>query len=213
MSPRPRTVPDEHILGATHRAMSQLGPVKLTLAAVAKEAGLSPATLVQRFGSKRGLMLALWAGAVDGIDACFAMLRPAHASPLAALMAAATEMARHTTSPEELANSLAFLQIDISDPDFHRNMLEMSRRTEAGYRALLDEAIAARELSRCDTARLARAVSAVAGGSLIGWAVFREGPAEQWVRGDLDTLLAPYRAKPARTQRKQRARKISRRER
>ena len=71
MSPRPRTVPDEQILGAAHRAMSRLGPARWTLAEVAKEAGLSPATLVQRFGSKRGLMLALWAAAVDGVDACF----------------------------------------------------------------------------------------------------------------------------------------------
>ena len=53
--------------------MSRLGPARLTLAEVAKEAGLSPATLVQRFGSKRGLMLALWAAAVEGVDACFAM--------------------------------------------------------------------------------------------------------------------------------------------
>jgi AcrR family transcriptional regulator len=198
MSPRPRTVPDEQVLGAAQRAMSRLGPAKLTLAEVAKEAGLSPATLVQRFGSKRGLMLALWAGAVDGIDACFAMLRPAHASPMAAVIAAATEMSRHTKSPEEMANHLAFLQIDLSDPEFHRNMLVMSRRTEDGYRALLDEAITAGELIRCDTSRLSRAINAIAGGSLIGWAVFREGPAADWVERDVETLLAPYRVKPQR---------------
>jgi AcrR family transcriptional regulator len=211
MSPRPRTVPDEQILGAAHRAMSRLGPAKLTLAAVATEAGLSAATLVQRFGSKRGLMLALWAGAVDGIDACFAMLRPAHPSPLAAVLAAATEMSRHTKSPEEMANHLAFLQIDLSDPEFHRNMLAMSRRTEDGYRALLDEAIAAGELIRCDTGRLARAINAMAGGSLIGWAVFREGPAEKWVERDVETLLEPYRSKPGRARSKQRPRRSQRR--
>ena len=33
----------------------------------------------------------------------------------------------------------------------------------------------------------------MAGGSLISWAVFREGTAESWVRGDLETLLAVYR--------------------
>ena len=71
MSPRPRTVSDAQILYATQRAMSRLGPTRMTLAAVAKEAGLSAATLVQRFGSKRGLMLALWATALDGIDGCF----------------------------------------------------------------------------------------------------------------------------------------------
>jgi AcrR family transcriptional regulator len=196
MSPRPRTVPDEQILGAAHRAMSRLGPARWTLAEVAKEAGLSPATLVQRFGSKRGLMLALWAAAVDGVDACFAMLRPDHASPLDALLAGATMMSRHTKSAEEMANHLAYLQMDVSDPEFHTHMLLMSQRTDAGYRKLLDEAIEAKEIVPCDTARLARAISAMAGGSLISWAVFREGTAESWVRGDLETLLAAYR--PAR---------------
>ncbi|HEY7498626.1 MAG TPA: TetR/AcrR family transcriptional regulator [Vicinamibacterales bacterium] len=193
MSPRPRTVPDAQILGAAQRAMARLGPKRLTLADVAKEAGLSPATLVQRFGSKRGLMLALWADALDGVEACFSMLRPAHPSPMAALVAAATQFARWTKTPEEMANHLAFLQIDLSDPDFRQNILEMSRRTEAGYRALLDEAITARELVKCDTRRLARAVGAISGGSLIGWAVFREGNAASWVRKDLETLLKPYR--------------------
>jgi AcrR family transcriptional regulator len=202
MSPRPRTVPDEQVLAAAQRTMSRLGPARWTLAEVAKDAGLSPATLVQRFGSKRGLMLALWAAAVAGVDACFEALRPASASPLDALLAAATMMSRHTKSPEEMANHLAYLQIDVSDPEFHPHMLVMSQRTEAGYRALLDEAVTAQEIVPCETARLARAISAMAGGSLISWAVFREGTAESWVRGDLETLLAAYR--PARASKRKR---------
>ena len=59
MSPRPRTVSDQAILAATARVIGDLGPAKLTLARVASEVGLAPATLVQRFGSKRGLLLAL----------------------------------------------------------------------------------------------------------------------------------------------------------
>ncbi len=214
MSARPRTVSDEDILGATYRAMSRLGPVKLTLAEVASEAGISPATIVQRFGSKRGLLLAASRGAVDDIDECFVSLRTSHRSPLAAVIAAATDMARHTTSPEELANHLAFLQIDVSDPDFRKPMFEMSQKTIAGYTALLDDAVRAKELRPCDTAALSRTINAVTGGSLIGWAVFREGTAEQWVLADLETLLAPYRiARAARPPKKVRARSARRRSR
>lgn len=209
MSPRPRTVPDEAILLATQRAMTRLGPVRLTLAEVATEAGLSAATLVQRFGSKRGLMLALWASALDGIERCFGpAARPAHTPPLAFLLDAATAMARLTKSPEEMANHLAFLQIDVSDPEYRRYMRELSEKTEAGYRALLDEAVGGKDLRPCDTARLARAIAAMTGGSLIGWAVFRQGTAESWVRHDLETLIAPYRHAPAtRTRDKSRDRK------
>src|SRR5215218_7030471 len=115
MTPRPRTVPDEDILAATGRIIGRLGPSRFTLADVAREVGLSPATLVQRFGSKRGLMLALAGSAVEFVDACFATLRAAHPdSPLEALLAGATDMARHVASPEEMANHLAFLQLDLS---------------------------------------------------------------------------------------------------
>ena len=196
MSPRPRTVTDDEILAATHRTMARLGPLKLTLAAVAREAGLSAATLVQRFGSKRQLLLAVSNGAVGYVDACFEFLRTEHPSPLQALIAAATEMARHTASPEELANSLAFLQIDVTDPDFRRPMVEMSQKTIDGYRRLLDDAIAAGEVRPCDTTGLARAISALTAGSLINWGAFRKGKAEQWVRADLETLLAPYLIAP-----------------
>jgi AcrR family transcriptional regulator len=194
MAGRPRTVSDEDLINATIRVMSRLGPVKLTLAEVAKEAGVTAATLVQRFGSKRGMMLKIAADAAAFGDACFDMVRAAHPdSPLDALIASVTGMAQMAGTPEELSNSLAFLQIDISDPEFYVHTLALSKKTLAGYRALLREAVAAGELKPHDTARMARAINAIAGGSLISWAVFREGTADKWLRRDLDTLLAPHR--------------------
>jgi AcrR family transcriptional regulator len=196
MSPRPRTKDDAAILESAGRIISRIGPAKFTLADVAREVGLSAATLVQRFGSKRGLMLALAESARDSVDACFAVVRAAHPSPLDALVAAATEMAKYVQSPEEMANHLAFLQTDLSDPAFYAVMLQNSIRIEAGYRDLLEAAVAAGELKACDTLRLARAVGAMSGGSLIGWAVHRKGTAKAWVRADLATLLDPYRLTP-----------------
>ena len=201
MTPRPRTIDDAGILEAAGRIISRHGPAKFTLADVGDEIGLSAAALVRRFGSKRGLMLALARSARDSVDACFEIVRRAHRSPLAALLAAATEMTRFVSSPEEMSNHLAFLQTDLSDPDFYQVMLENSRRIIDGYRRLLDDAIKAGEIVRCDTQRVARAVDAMSGGSLIGWAVHRGGTAESWVRHDLNTLLEPYRVKRARARR------------
>ncbi|HXE57390.1 MAG TPA: helix-turn-helix domain-containing protein [Gemmatimonadales bacterium] len=193
MTPRPRTVSDGEILEGAVRVISRIGPGRLTLARVGAEVGLSAATLVQRFGSKRGLLLAIVESAVGSVERRFAAAAAAHGSPLEALLAAAVEMTRYVATPEELAHHLAFLQLDLGDPDFHRLALEHARRTLAGYRGLLDAAVAAGELARCDTAALAHAIDAVAGGSLINWAIHRKGPAEAWVRRDLATLLAPYR--------------------
>ena len=188
MSPRPRTVSDEEILAATARMIGRIGPVRLTLADVGDDVGLSPATLLQRFGSKRGLVKQ----SVDSVDRRFGDNRAASRSALDAVIAAASDMATHIRTPEELANNLAFLQIDLSDPEFHRLALEHSRRVRAGYRALLDEAIEAGELTSCDTEALAGALQAIAAGSLLNWAIHRDGPLVAWVRADIGTLLEPY---------------------
>ena len=196
MSPRPRTVADADVLAAAARTINRVGPLNVTLADVAAAAGLSPATLVQRFGSKRGLLLALVRHGAGAVGECFAEARRTHASCLGALVAAATQMTRTMQTPEELANGLAFLQMDVSDPDFHRLALAHSRETIAGYRGLLDDAVRAGELRPCDTAALARAIGALSGGSLIAWAIHRQGTAERWVRQDIETLLGPHRTAP-----------------
>ena len=205
---RPITVTDEEIFAATVRAVGRVGPSRLTLADVANEVGLSPAGLVKRFGSKRELLLAFVRRAPEAVDECFARMRAAHASPLRALIGAATSVADHVQSAEELANSLAFLQMDLSDPDFHRPALANSQRILAGYEALLRDAVADGELAKCHTRRVARALHAVTGGSMINWAIHRVGSASSFVRRDVETFVGLLRpgSQPATSRRRRRAR-------
>lgn len=191
--PRTRTISDAKILAATARVISCVGPTRLTLADVGAEVGLAPATLLQRFGSKRGLLLALVEQGVAAVDQCFVDVRTASSNAFSAVIKAASDLAEHVRTPEELANSLAFFQIDLADPEFHRLALEHSRRVRAGYRLLLDDAIVEGDLVECDTAALASALQAVAAGSLLNWAIHREGSLAAWVRADIETLVAPYR--------------------
>ena len=195
MSPRPRLASDEEILAGALRAITRLGPVRLTLADVAREVGLSPAALVQRFGSKRQLLLALAGQAPEGNDALFRSLREANPSYLQALLAMADCMALMGATPEEISNTLAFLQIDLTDPDFHRHAVSASQSTRDGIRALVKVAIATGELRRTEAGRLASAIHATLNGSLLNWAVHREHTLVEWIRRDLKTLLEPYRTR------------------
>jgi AcrR family transcriptional regulator len=204
MTPRPRSTSDADLLTATLRTVTRLGPTRLTLADVASEAGVSAATLVQRFGSKRGLLLALAASSNDGLAEQFEQIRAAHPSPLAALGGVADCLAQMATSPEVLSNSLAFLQIDLVDPDFHTHALAHSRVMRAEIKSLLDEAIARGEIARCDTARLARGVQVMLGGALLQWAIDRDGSAAERLREDLDTLIKPRHCRRERRQRPRR---------
>ncbi len=190
---RRRTIPDASVLQAAYRVISRRGPRQFTLADIAEESGLAPATLIQRFGSKRGLLLALAQAAAEGAGDCFAKVRAGHRSPLKALFATFEEMARLAKSPEVLANNLAFLQMDLTDPEFRRWTLVNSRATLAGFRKLLEDAIRAGELRPCDTQGVARLIQAATHGSMVAWAFHQEGDVASWMRRDMELLLRPYR--------------------
>lgn len=193
MTGRPRTVTDEEILAATSRAISRVGPARLTLADVAVEAGLAPATLMQRFGSKRKLLLAFSAHSSDGVERAFASAREKHSSPLAALLADPVGATRAFTSPEDLANHLAFLQLELTDPEFHQHTLAHARAVRAQTKQLLDAAMHARELAPCDTTRLAEALCIAYNGTLITWAILRRGRLATALRRQTELVLGPYR--------------------
>jgi AcrR family transcriptional regulator len=193
MSPRPKKVSDDEIFDAAHRTMSRLGPAQWTLADIAVEVGLTPGALVQRFGSKRGLMLAMTEQVAGAVPEMFAQLRAAHPSALTALRAYGDCMAQMGESPGALAHHLAYLQLDLTDRDLHKHVRAQAIATRRALRVLLDEAVTAGELAPgVDTAALARAVEVTIGGSLLSWAFYQDGTAAKWVRQDLDVLLGPF---------------------
>ena len=193
MSPRPRETSDQDILAATARVMQRRGPSEITLVDVAKEAGVVPATLIQRFGTKRDLLLAAVKTGPASVPEQFASARAKHKSPLKALVELFVECSGFASTPESMANGLAYLQIDLTDPEFRAITLAQFKAIRAETRTILDEAVAARELIPCDTAELARLFQQVNGGSMLDWAVYREGALANWVRRDLEALLRPLR--------------------
>jgi AcrR family transcriptional regulator len=195
MTPRPRKASDEEIFAATQRIMTRLAPGEWTLADIAAEAGLTAGALVQRFGSKRGLMVALteaWSQSAAGF---FVQIRTGTRSPLDALRVYADCMAEMGQSPSVFAHHLSYLQLDLTDPDLHKHVRAQSVASRAAIRGLLDEAIAAGELrDDVDSERLARMVEVVLSGSLMTWAFYQEGDARTWMRHDLDSVLQPFMA-------------------
>jgi AcrR family transcriptional regulator len=206
MSPRPQKASDEEIFTAATRVMSRLGPREITLAHIAGEAGLTASALVQRFGSKRALLLAMserWANATDQV---FAGLRAADPSPLAALSAYGRCMAQLGASADALAHNLSWLQQDLTDPEFRRLMLMQARASRRELQRLIEEAVRARELvASTDAAALARAIEVTVGGSLMAWAVHQEGTATSWMAHDMEMLLRPFlRTRRPRSKRRRR---------
>lgn len=190
--PRPRTVSDEDVLDGVLALAHRVGPAKLTLAAAAREVGLSSATLVQRYGSKHNLLLAadrrgveLWVRPVEEAD---------HASPLDRVIEGLVGAVDPDTTPQEIANSVAMLQLDLVEPDFHAQTLRGARRLRAALERHLQAASVAGELrDGTDVVALARLVETTYHGAMIGWALHREGSLDAWLREQLEEVLRASR--------------------
>ena len=87
MSPRPRKASDEEVFAAVYRVMNRLAPAQVTLTAIAAESGVTPSALVQRWGSKRALLLEVTRRAAGGTADYLERIRAEHESPREALYA------------------------------------------------------------------------------------------------------------------------------
>jgi AcrR family transcriptional regulator len=191
--PRPRTISDEVLLDAVLALANRVGPARVTFARAAAVTGLSAATLVQRFGTKRELLLAADKRAVDlwvsGWD------RATATAPLERVVEGLVIAVEAVATPEQMAHSVAMLQLDLDDPDFHAETLRGARAVRARLIAGLGAALESGDLrAATDVPALAKTLETTYHGAMIGWAIHREGDLAGWMREQLEAVLAPHRS-------------------
>ena len=190
------------MFAALVRVMQRCGPAELTLREIAVEAGVTAGALVQRFGSKRALLLGHARHAAASGDTGVSVPPARPSSPLRALRSVAAMYAQLATSPRAALRNLAYLHNDLADPALRRHLLRSSRAARVWYEDLLTEAVAAGELrADTDVQVLARLTEVTLRGSFLNWALYREGSAARWLREDLDAVIRPHLApadRPAR---------------
>ena len=184
--PRPRTLDNGEVLDAVGRIVGRRG-LGWTLADVAAEAGLAPATLLQRFGSKQEMVRAYAARTPERALAAMRLAAGAATGaerPVAALLALAPDVA-----PEELANHVALLHADLTDPELLASTRAFFTAVEAELAALIRQAVDDGELPPCEPAEVARRLYTAWNGTLVTWAVHRRGPLVEWAGRDLRAVL------------------------
>lgn len=191
--PRRKTIADDELLAAAGELMSREGPAALTFAAVAARTKLSPATLVQRFGSREAMMRASLLRMWDSLDAATAAADRKHAVEPAGAIALLVQLSAGYASSrndDDIAQGLLLLREDFRDPGLRARGVAWG---EALARAL------GRRLSS-DPAQqklLGRLMASQWQGALIWWGFSRAGALRHHVRRELRDWCAAVLGKPA----------------
>jgi AcrR family transcriptional regulator len=176
MAGRPRSRSDDELLDAAQHVLGRTGVPGLTFAAVGAEAGIAASSVHARFGSRRGLLLALAARAEPPQPR-------ADLPPREALVELLVGLAEPVADRASFLAHLTFLQLDLDDPELGAE----ARRWTLALRATIERLLAA--AGYADAATRAPAVHAAQQGALLLWALDGGGTATDRVRAAVELLL------------------------
>ena len=189
MGQRRREVSEDSIFSAVERVIRRRGP-SFTLAEIGREAGLSAPRLVQRFGSRARLLeltLRRWAALSRG--ALEALARSER--PLADWIRWAR--AQEGLSSARAGDSLAWIQLQRTDPAFSRLQRRLFIETRSAFTAILEAAQAQGELAPIDAPALAHRLILLSMGNLIWLAVIGRAKGAPSIADLIEAEVAPWR--------------------
>jgi AcrR family transcriptional regulator len=179
---RPRKASDAEILDHTLALMEQLGSDALTFAALAERTGLSGSTLVQRFGTKQGLIDAAVAHGWDWLDRQTSELLQSEPNTPAGALNILMRLSEQYGDIDAYADKLRVLREDLRKPEFRARghawvsalAVALERRFEDAPRGFGLQLIAQWQ------------------GALLLWAFAPTTPVPRYVRGHLSRFIETF---------------------
>lgn len=174
--PRPKTISDEDILDRALPLMAAAGPAGFTLADVAREVGVAPATLLQRFGGKQTLIERAFARDNERFVPWLESLpRGVGADVVIRIYSDATKLFGDNPS---LSDHLLWLREDIRDPALNR----LAKQRFKLFRAAIVKRLPPLPIS---AQRAARLLDAQYHGAVVQWALEPHGKLADFVASSL----------------------------
>ncbi|OKO84680.1 TetR/AcrR family transcriptional regulator [Bradyrhizobium sp. AS23.2] len=179
---RPKTISDEQVLDILFETLMESGPGGLTFVCAAKACGLSPATLVQRYGDREALVLAILLRAWDRLDAETEAADAEEALTPEGAINLLLRLMPPETAERDTSNGLLLLREDIRNP--------VLRSRGAAWGHCLAEALGRRlSQDRAQGKRLGWQMARLWQGAHTWWAFTREEPPEQAIRRALEDWI------------------------
>lgn len=180
---RPRRISDVDVIEAVAALVSSEGPNGLTFASASAACGLSPATLVQRYGNREALLRAALLWMWDQLDLATAGADAAHPVDPEGAIALLVGLSAGYGAGDETTQGLLLLREDFRDP-------VLRARGVAWNKALV--AALGRRLSADPQKQvtLGRLMASQWQGAVLWWGFSREGTLRAHLRHELREWLA-----------------------
>jgi AcrR family transcriptional regulator len=179
---RPRKISDEDVVEAVAALLAQHGPATLTFAAASDATGLSPATLVQRYGNREALMQAALLWMWDQLDLETVAADAAQPVDPEGAIALLVRLSTGYGASDDHGQGLLLLREDFRDP--------VLRARGAAWQTALGAALGRRlSTDPATSERLGRLMASQWQGAVLWWGFSRDGTLRSYLRRELRDWL------------------------
>lgn len=180
---RPRKISDEDVVEAVAALVSREGPAGLTFASASAVTGLSPATLVQRYGNREALLRAALLWMWDQLDLSTAEADASQPVDPEGAIAMLVRMSAGYGAADEAAQGLLLLREDFRDP--------VLRARGVAWNHALIQALGRRLSTDPERQQvLGRLMASQWQGAVLWWGFSREGTLRGFLRRELREWLS-----------------------
>lgn len=185
---RPKLLSDDEVLDAALDVIRERGPERFTLADVSGAVALSPATLIQRFGSKAALLQRAIGHANRQLDQVVAQPVDSGRDPRRSLIKWLVELSHPFRTRELIAAHLQVLQQDLLDSGMRLHARRHSELVQTRIGSYLEAMFA--KTARAKLTPLAVTIEAHWHGLILQWAIAGRGGLNEWLGRGLERLLS-----------------------
>lgn len=191
--PRKKKVEDSTILKIILEVIIKKGATTFSLEDLSKKTGLAPATLLQRFGSKKNILHKAIELSNQDLKVSFAN-KAINQSPLQEIIDIYLNLSIPFSSPIDIANGLDILKLDITEKKLNeltRKHFEIRRNKIKSLIVLAQEngEISSKE----DSIHIAWNLECLWQGSIMLWALIGKGKLRLWLKERFFTYLKSHK--------------------
>ncbi len=187
---RTKKVTDDAILHIILETIVEVGATEFSLEDLSKKTGLSPATMLQRFGSKKAILHKALELANQNLDKTFTNHVSTAKSALHKISDMYIELCSAFRSPKDVAKGLDILKLDITEKKLNtitRSYFDIRRKK---ILSLLSQAIDQGEISdSISIIHLAENLEALWQGGILQWALIGNGSLNSWLETRLNSFF------------------------